>query len=94
MRIRALAVFERVVYNAVLVDAGRPERPVLEVDALLRDGDAAGPILLPVPQLMAMLGGPDRADGVIRTLQQNGRLVRHDDVMHVSFPTWEFTPDD
>jgi len=31
---------------------------------------------------------------VIRTLQQSGRLVRHDDVMHVSFPTWEFAPDD
>jgi hypothetical protein len=89
VRIRAIAVFERVVYNCVLTDPSRPDRPVLEVDALLREGDADGPLLLPVPQYMALVGGPRAAEPYLRRFQDEGRLVRHQDVAHLSFPTWQ-----
>jgi len=88
MRIRATAVFERVVYNCFVTDPSRPDRPVLEMDALLRDGDADGPVLLPVPQFMAFLGGAEAAESVLRQLNEQGRIVRHQDVAHLSFPTW------
>ena len=45
MRIRARSVFERIVYHCHCVDPADPGRPTLEVDALLRDGDADGPLL-------------------------------------------------
>ena len=90
MRIRATAVFEGVVYNAHVVDATRPERPVLEVDALLRPGDADdGPLLLPVPTFMALVGGPVIAEPALRQLSRTGRLARRQGVAHISFPTWE-----
>jgi hypothetical protein len=90
MRIRAIAVFESVIYNCYLVDAARPDRPVLEVDALLRPGDADdGPLLLPVPTYMALLGGPDAAEPHLRRLSARGRLTQRQGVAHVSFPTWE-----
>ena len=88
MRIRATAVFERVIYNCFVSDPSRPDLPVLEMDALLRDGDADGPVLLPVPQFMALVGGPDVADPILRRLSAQGRIVRHQDVAHLSFPTW------
>jgi hypothetical protein len=62
---------------------------VLEVDALLREGDADGPILLPVPQYMALVGGPELAAPHLRELSRQGRLVEHDGVTHLSFPTWQ-----
>jgi hypothetical protein len=89
VRILAIAVFERVVYNCVVTDPDRPGRPVLEVDAVLRDGDADGPLLLPVPQYMALVGGPDAAEPYLRELNDQGRLVRHQDIAHLAFPTWE-----
>jgi len=88
VRIRAIAVFERVVHNCVVTDPARPERPVLEVDAVLREGDADGPILLPVPQYMALVGGPEAAEPHLRELAAQGRVVRHQDVAHLAFPTW------
>src|SRR5262249_47999786 len=39
MRIRALSVFEGVVYHCYALDRSHPCRPTLEVDALLREGD-------------------------------------------------------
>ena len=89
MRIRAIAVFERVVYNCFVTDAHRPERPVLEVEAILREGDADGPILLPVPQYMALVGGPEVAVPYLRGLSAQGRLVEHQGVTHLAFPTWQ-----
>jgi hypothetical protein len=89
VRIRAIAVFERVVYNCFVTDAARPERPLLEVDALLREGDADGPILLPAPQYMALVGGPDLARPYLRALERQGRLVEHQGVTHLAFPTWQ-----
>lgn len=94
MRIRAVAVFERVIHQCVVVDPGRPERPVLEVDAILREGDADGPLLLPVPTFMALVGGPDAAEPILRSLHRSGRIVSHDELGHVAFPMWERLDDD
>jgi hypothetical protein len=93
MRIRAIAIFERVVYNCFVTDPSRPERPVLEVDAVLRDGDADGPILLPAPQYMALVGGPAVAAPHLRQLERQGRLVQHQGVVHLAFPTWQVVAD-
>ncbi len=93
MRIRVTAVFERVVYNCYVVEPLHPERPTIEIDALLRDGDADGPVLLPVPQFMALVGGPEVAEPALRRLSSQGRIVRHQDVAHVSFPTWQVVTD-
>ena len=92
MRIRATAVFERVIYNCFVSDPSRPDRPILEMDALLREGDADGPVLLPVPQFMALVGGPDVAEPILRALSAKGRVVRHHDVAHLAFPTWQTVP--
>ena len=89
MRIRAIAVFERVVYQCFALSLDRPERPVLEVDAILRDGDADGDLLLPVPTFMALLGGPGAAHEALLHLSNGGRLVSHQDVAHIRFPLWE-----
>jgi hypothetical protein len=92
MRIRALSVFEGLVYHAQLVDPGDPSRPRLEVDAVLRPGDAdaeAGPLLLPVAEYMVMVGDPARARAALRQLDERGRVVDRMGVRYLSFPTWE-----
>ena len=48
-------MFEGIVYHAVVADPERPCRPTLEVDAVLRPGDADGPILALIV-LLAMVG--------------------------------------
>lgn len=93
MRIRAVAVFERVVHHCFVTDPERPDRPVLEVDAVLREGDADGPLLLPAPQYMAMVGGPGPAAAHLRRLERQGRLVEHQGVTHLAFPTWRVVDD-
>jgi hypothetical protein len=91
VRIRALSVFEGVVYHCVCVDRSQPCRPTLEVDALLRPGDAdaeAGPLLLTVSEYAAMVGDQARARRCVAELAARGRIVERLDVAHVSFPTW------
>src|SRR4029450_6367842 len=91
MRIRALSVFEGVVYHCVCVDPSHPCRPTLEVDALLRPGDAdaeAGPLLLTVSEYAAMVGDTPRAKRCVAELAAKGRIVERLGVAHVSFPTW------
>jgi hypothetical protein len=91
VRIRALSVFEGVVYHCWCVDPSHPDRPTLEVDALLREGDAdaeSGPLLLSVADYIPMAGGLDRAGPVLERLAARGRIVPHLDVPHISFPTW------
>ena len=44
MRILVTAVFEQVVYHCACVDDRDPDHPRLEVDAILRAGDADGPV--------------------------------------------------
>lgn len=90
MRIRALSVFEGVVYHCWCVDDGNPCRPTLEVDALLRPGDAdaeSGPLLLPVADYLAMVSH-DVARPCLDELARRGRVVEHLGVAHLSFPTW------
>ncbi|MFP5255547.1 MAG: hypothetical protein ACLGI8_06815 [Acidimicrobiia bacterium] len=89
MRIRALSVFEGVVYHCWCVDRAQPCRPTLEVEALLRPGDAdAGPLLLSVADYVVMAGGREAAEPCLEQLAAKGRLVDHLDVPHIAFPTW------
>ena len=91
VRIRALSVFEGVVYHCWCVDRSQPDRPTLEVDAVLRAGDAdaeSGPLLLSVADFIPMAGGPDRAREPLNRLAAKGRIVDHLDVPHIAFPTW------
>ena len=56
MRILVTAVFEQLVYHCTCIDDRDPAHPRLEVDAILRDGDADGPLLLPVADYKRMAG--------------------------------------
>lgn len=96
MRIRVLSVFEGVVYHCWCVDDAHPARPTLEVEAILRPGDAdaeSGPLLLGVADYVAMLGGPARARLPLAELRRRGRIVRRLGVDHIVFPTWEQVAD-
>ena len=87
MRIRALSVFEGVVYHCYALDTDHPCRPVLEVEARTQPGDLdAGPLLVTVADYMRM-AGPAARDCLVE-LEHKGRLVTHQDVAHISFPTW------
>jgi hypothetical protein len=91
VRIRALSVFEGIVYHCWCVDRSHPDRPTLEVEAVLRAGDAdaeSGPLLLSVADYIPMAGGVERAAPVLERLAAKGRIVEHLDVPHISFPTW------
>jgi hypothetical protein len=91
VRIRALSVFEGIVYHCVCIDRSHPCRPTLEVDALLRPGDAdaeAGPLLLTATEFAAMVGDQAQARRCIDQLAAKGRIVERLGVAHVSFPTW------
>jgi len=89
MIIRALSVFEHVIYHSCLVDGTHPCQPHLEVDAVLRPGDAdQGPLLLPMAEYIVLAGGPDRTRGCLDKLRQQHRIVDHLGVAHVSFPFW------
>ena len=91
MRIRALSVFEGVVYHCWCTDPSNPCRPTLEVEAVLRPGDAdadSGPLLLSVADYLTMLGSSPAATACLDELKAKGRVVDHLDVPHLSFPTW------
>ena len=91
MRIRALSVFEGIVYHCWCVDPTQPCRPTLEVEAVLRPGDAdadSGPLLLSVADYLTMLGGSATATACLDELRAKGRLVEHLGVPHLRFPTW------
>ncbi len=88
MIIRALSVFERVVYHSFVVDATNPCRPSLEVDAVVRPGDIDGPLLLPVAEYVVMAGGIERAGACLGELRGRQRIADHLGVAHVAFPFW------
>jgi hypothetical protein len=91
VRIRAVSVFEGVVYHCWCADASSPFRPPLEVEAVLRPGDAdaeAGPLLLSVADYVLLAGGPERARPCLDQLARRGRIVTHLGVDHLAFPTW------
>lgn len=78
-------------YHCWPVDLANPGRPVLEVEAILRDGDAdatSGPLLLTVADYVAMVGGIDPARPHLRELDRQGRIVDHLGAQHISFPIW------
>ena len=89
MKIRALSVFEGLVYHCVAVDTTNPCKPTLEVDARTQEGDLdAGPLLVTVADWARMVGDTDRAKACLPELQRRGRLEERMGVLHVTFPTW------
>ena len=89
MKIRAFSVFEGVVCHCWAVDTGRPCQPTLEVEALLRPGDAdSGPLLVAVADYLSMVGGLAVARPCLEELADRGRIVERQDVEHITFPTW------
>ncbi len=92
MRLRALSVFERVVYHCACTDPREPARPVLEVDAVLRDGDADGPLLVAVADFKRILGF-EAAQACVAELRRAGRTEVRDGVEYVTFAMWEVIAD-
>ncbi len=92
MRIVALSVFERIVYHCHCTDPSDPGRPTLEVDALLRDGDADGPLLVSVADYKRMIGFP-AARLHLPALREAGRITTVDQVEYLTFPLWQPTND-
>jgi hypothetical protein len=92
-----VSVFEGVVYHCWCADRSNPCRPTLEVDALLREGDAdatAGPLLLTVADYVAMVGDTEQARRCLHELRAKGRIVERLGVAHLAFPTWSRVSDD
>ena len=93
MRIRALSVFEGVVYHCHAVDTAHPCRPTLEVDAVARTGDLdAGPLLVTLAD-WARMAGTDVVKRCLPELRRKRRIVEHLGVAHLSFPTWTVIDD-
>lgn len=88
MRIRALSVFERVVYHCVCIDERDPGRPTLEVDAVLRAGDADGPLLVTVADYKRMVGFTV-AQANLPALRDAARTELHDGVEYLAFRVWQ-----
>ena len=88
MRIRALSVFEGVIYHSVVVDDANPCRPTLEVDAVVRPGDVdSGPLHLPLAEYLVMAGG-EKGQACLPELRRRGRVTEHLGVPHLVFSTW------
>ena len=84
-----MSVFEGVVYHCYAVDPSNPTRPTLEVDARTQPGDVdAGPLLVTVADFARMVGDEQTVRTCLTELSGRGRLVVHQGVQHVSFPTW------
>ncbi len=89
MIIRALSVFEGVVYHCYAVDTSTPCRPTLEVEAVVRAGDVdTGPLLVTLADYAVMAGGADVVRPCLAALADKGRIVDHLGAPHVSFPFW------
>jgi hypothetical protein len=88
VRIRALSVFEGVVYHCYAPDTANPCRPTLEVEAVTREGDVdQGPLLVSAADYLRMVGA-EAASACLEELRRRGRLVEHQGVTHLRFPTW------
>ncbi len=88
MRIRALSVFEGVVYHSHAVDLSHPCRPTLEVDAVVRAGDVDdGPLHLPLAEYLVMTGAV-AGRPCLDELRRRGRVVDILGVPHLRFTTW------
>ena len=88
MKIKAMSVFEGIVYHSVCLDPSNPLRPTLEVEAVVRDGDVDdGPVLLPWADFVFMVG-EDTARRCYRVFSDEDRIVEHLGVKHLAFPLW------
>lgn len=82
-------MFEGVIYHCWPVDTSNPCNPILEVEAVIREGDAdSGPLLLSVADYVAMAGGMDQVAHCLRAFEADGRIHDHLGVPHIAFPTW------
>lgn len=88
MRILATSVFEHVVYHCTCTDSDDPSRIVLEVDAVLREGDADRPLLVPVADYKRMVGFEAAAAHLPR-FRAAGRTEQRDGVEYLVFPLWQ-----
>jgi hypothetical protein len=88
VRILATSVFERIVYHCFLVDGSDPARPVLEVDAVVREGDADGPLLVAIADLKRMIGVRE-ANALVPRWRADGRTEVRDGVEYLTFPMWQ-----
>jgi hypothetical protein len=91
VKILATSVFERIVYHCALLDGADPARPTLVLDAVVREGDADGPLLVAVADFKRMVGF-DQTRAALLALRAAGRTEAHDGVEYVTFPMWA-TPD-
>lgn len=82
-----MSVFERIVYHCACLDASDPAHPILEVDAVLREGDADGPLLVPVADYKRMAGFA-AASACRPSLRDTGRTEVRDGVEYLTFPLW------
>lgn len=87
MRILATSLFERIVYHCFLLDASDPTRPVLEVDAVVREGDADGPLLVAIADVKRMIGVRE-TNAVVPRWRAYGRTEVRDGVEYLTFPMW------
>lgn len=88
MRILAASVFEGVIYHAYCLDPSDPANPKLEVDAVLRKGDAdSGPLLLHVADYKRM-AGVETALACLPRLREEGRTLSRDGVEYLVFTMW------
>ena len=89
MIIRGVSVFESIVYHSYVVDPANPCRPMLELEAVVRDGDIdAGPLMLSLAEYATLAGGPEVVRPCLDRLRDRGRIVDHLGVPYVTFPTW------
>lgn len=87
VRILAASVFEGVVYHSYCLDPSDPAHPRLEVDAILREGDADGPLLVHVADYKRMVGF-DVARACLPELRDEGRTTVRDGVEYLVFTVW------
>jgi hypothetical protein len=92
VRILALSVFEQVVYHCACLDRSEPQRPRLEVDAVLREGDTDGPLLVQVADYKRMLGF-EIAETCLPGLRSANRTLTRDGVEYLTFPVWNRVDD-
>ena len=79
-------------YHCWCLDRSQPCRPTLEVEAVLRPGDAdaeSGPLLLSVADYLTMADDAIAASHCLDELRAKGRVVDHLGVPHISFPMWD-----
>lgn len=74
-------------YHCSCPDPSDPCSPRLEVDALLREGDADTPLLVHVADYKRMVGF-DVAETCLPHLRAAGRTTVQDGVEYLVFPMW------